>query len=300
MDQELSIVYDLHANLHGPISRKDDYLQSCIEKLEFILENSENVLFLGDVFEKARSEDYVKNMLLSTFNKYPKVQIYTILGNHDVDKNNTETLNNTSLGNLIFHRNVHLLTSDKIWNIAGMSIGVLDYDIAKAKKQEFSNPVDIVVGHHAYEWKRDLSQGIEEEDIIRYGAQIAFFGHDHEPHPVKNVNGTRIFRCGSTMRTALRDYTSRHKPSFCKVSRGMVKIVEIPHKPYEEIFRVEEKKEFKRCAKLVSEIKDFLASTEMKSSGNKSIEEVLTKDLKAPKAEIDYLRLVYRCNCIPF
>lgn len=303
MARRIGIVSDLHFMLRNPSSRKDSYYEACFQKFEFILNQCDTLILLGDVFDKARTEDIVKNRILTLLNAYKK-KVYVIPGNHDIEHDNIETLPNTSLGNLVYHNCVCMLTPERIWNIDGLTVGVLEYKIEEAKKQEFQE-LDIVIGHHAYEWGRDLSQGLEESDILRYNARFAFFGHDHQPYEPKQVGKTIIYRTGSIMRDALNAYTPNHHPSFMLFeekngSYGNPCEIEIPHNPVEDAFRIEEKKIFKKCNKLVSEIKNFLQGVKMDNSNKKTVGQILREDLNAPKEVVDYLQLVYRVNHLEF
>lgn len=300
MAQRIGFVSDLHLSLRNPSTRKDNYFEAGIAKLEFILQNCDIVVQLGDFFNKARTEDIVKNRVLDLISRYNK-PIYVVPGNHDIENDLLETLPNTSLMNLAYHNAVTLLTSDRVWNIGGLRIGVLDYDVDKAKKQSFEN-VDAVVGHHFYSWYRDPSKSIEEPDIAKYNTRYLFLGHDHEPHKAIQVGNTVIVRTGSILRTELNSYTPQMSPYFIVIDADIKspEVVEIPHTSFEDTFFYEEKKTFKKCAKLISDIKSFLQGIDLKPESKKSIGSILENDLKAPKEVVDYLQLVYRVNHVPF
>ena len=304
----VGIIYDLHARFSTPSMRTDNYFESCMSKLEYILQRIDIGIHLGDFFEKARTEDVVKNRILEILNRYDK-KLYTVLGNHDFERDVLETLPNTSLGNLLYHKQMTLLTPDRVWEIAGLKVGVLDYFIENAKKQSFDD-IDIVVGHHAYEWGRDPSKGIEEADIKRYNAKYAFFGHDHQPYDPKVVGKTTIYRCGSTMRTDAQAYTPTHIPSFIILEvdekkgkiLGEPKIVPIECAlPYEECFRVDQKRTFKKLARVMSDVKNLLDKMELDKTTNRlTIGTILKERLKAPDDIYNYLELVYRMNHLEF
>lgn len=304
MAPTIGICLDLHCRLTPPSSRKDDYFNACIKKLEFMLKNCDILLSAGDFFDKARSEDIVKNRVLSLLNTYD-TKIYIVPGNHDIENDNPETLPKTSLGNLAYHGKVTILTPDKIWEIAGLKVGVLPYHVEDAKKTKFDQHLDIVLGHHFYEWNRDLTKSIESVDVEKYNTDYLFLGHDHEPHPIKTLeftsHKTNIYRFGSVMRDSLNAYTENHIPKFVLFSREEgVKEIVLPHKPYMEIFRVEEKHNLKKCTKLMTDIKGFLESIDIKTTNQRTIGQILKNELKAPKEVQDYLYLVYRLHHLEF
>ena len=303
MAKRIGFALDLHCRLFNPSTRKDNYFEASMQKLEFLLQNCDVLIQAGDFFDKARTEDVVKNRILNLLNRY-KVPIYVVPGNHDVENDLLETLPNTSLANLAYHNAVTILTPDKIWNIEGLKIGVLDFYVEKAKKQSFDE-VDVVVGHHFYNWFRDPSKSIEPQDVDKYNTNYLILGHDHEPHEDLQLGNTIIIRTGSILRTELASYTNWHSPCFHIIEvngskYSPIKKIEIPYTPFELAFLHEEKKTFKKCAKLVSEIKAFLENIELQSENKKSIGEILIKELKAPKEVVEYLSLIYRCNHQPF
>ena len=274
---------DLHAALQNPTSRKDSYFDACINKLEFMLKSCDTLVLAGDLFHKARTEDVVKNRILKLLNHYGK-DVYTIIGNHDIEQDAMHTLPRTSLGNLAYHKCVTILNPDKIWNISGLKVGVLSYNIETAKSQTFESELDVVIGHHFYEWTRDLTKSIEESNVAQYNTRYLILGHDHEPHPNILVNNTTILRFGSVMRDRLQSYTPEHRPTMAvfELKRSKIENVvflEIPHTPFESAFRFEEKREFKKCTKLVSDIRGFLESMKLENTSKKTIGTVLKDNL---------------------
>lgn len=305
MAQRIGIVPDLHLRYLNPSTRKDNYFEAGMKKLEFILQNCNIIIQLGDFFDKSKTEDIVKNRVLALLNRYRK-PVYIVPGNHDIENDQIETLPNTSLMNLAYHGMVTILTPDRIWDVGGLKVGVLDYYIDAAKKQSFDEKVDIVVGHHFYDWFRDPSKGIEAQDIAKYNTNYLFLGHDHEHHEDLKIENTTIIRAGSIMRTELNSNMPKHIPSFHIIdtkNNGTFtepKRIEIPCTSWTEAFFYEEKKSFKKCAKLISDIKTFLEQVEMQPESKRTIGQILKEDLKAPKEIYEHLELIYRLNHLPF
>lgn len=299
MAERIGICLDLHCRLINPRSRKDDYFNSCMRKLEFMLQNCDVLLSAGDFFDKARTEDAVKNRILSLINRY-NTKIYIVPGNHDIENDEMDTLPKTSLGNLAYHKAVTILTSDRIWEISGLKIGVLPYDIEEAKKTKFSEHLDLVLGHHFYNWSYDLAKSIEPSEVEKYNTDYLFLGHDHEPHEIETVGSTKIYRMGSVMRDHLKEYSSSHVPKFILFDKENPAEVIIPHGSFEKVFRFEEKKHLKKCTKLMSDIKGFLESMDARTSSQRSIGQILKEELKAPKEIQDYLYLIYRLHHLEF
>ncbi len=296
---KVGICLDLHCRLINPRSRKDDYFNACIKKLEFMLKNCDILLSAGDFFDKSRTEDVVKNRVLSLLSRY-ETKIYVVPGNHDIENDEPGTLGKTSLGNLAYHKAVTILTPDRIWDIAGLRIGVLPYHIKDAKSIAFSEHTDLILGHHFYNWSQDLTQSIEPEDVEKYNTDYLFLGHDHEPHKIETVGKTKIYRMGSVMRDRLQAYSQTHVPKFVIFNKKEPIEVVLPHEPYEKVFRFEEKKYFKKCTKLMSDIKGFLDGINIKSENQRTIGSILKEELNAPEEVQEYLHLIYRLHHLEF
>lgn len=305
MAKRIGIFNDLHGRLLNPTSRKDNYFEACMNKLEYIVASVDVLFSTGDLFDKARTEDVVKNRMLAIFNKY-KIPVFIVPGNHDIEKDNLETLPRTSLGNLAYHKAITIMDPNKVYEVEGIKFGSLKYDIAEAKAQRFEN-VDIVLGHHFYDWWKDPEHKncLSAEDIANYNVPYIFLGHDHEPHQIVQIGNTLVYRTGSVMRQKLESYTEKHMPNFCKftVEDGIMSDITveiIPHTKFTDAFLVEEKRTFKKCTKLVSDIKSFLESIDLQTSSKKTIGQILRDPLKAPEEVIDYLQLIYRVNHLQF
>lgn len=98
-------VGDLHLSHAKPISRKDDYSKSMIEKIEQLVNlykeaQCDLVLFSGDVWHTTKQPNNYLVDVLQVFSQF-EGNAYTIVGNHDIVYARTDTVNKTPLGVLL-------------------------------------------------------------------------------------------------------------------------------------------------------------------------------------------------------
>ena len=89
--KNLAIIGDCHFHYKSPISRIDDYPNTCLEKLDTLLEICTNrdykhLVILGDVFNKPTQSIEYLYKVISKLDKFKKnnINVYSIYGNHDL------------------------------------------------------------------------------------------------------------------------------------------------------------------------------------------------------------------------
>ena len=99
----LTIAADLHLRHTNPISRSDNYAETCLRKLEQVVAfcNNKNsaLLIAGDTFEKPDNPIWFVNRVIEILNR-ADFPIYAIAGNHDLKYHNIENLKESSLWTL--------------------------------------------------------------------------------------------------------------------------------------------------------------------------------------------------------
>ena len=301
----INILGDIHLYEIAPSGRKDDYLNACLMKLHqvFYSSTSKINLSLGDIFHKPCVADSTKNKLLELI-KDAEIELHICMGNHDIFKDNVETLPKTSLGNLVQHEAVKIMYPGELYDIDGFKVSVLPFHIEDAQNYKPDFHSDIMLGHHFYNWTRDPKQSLMPEHIEQLNTEFLVLGHDHEPHDPEQLVNTTILRPGSIMRTELKAYTLQHHPKYyvLEKEKGKISITEhiIPHEPANAIFKIQEKQDLKHCAKLMTEIKDLLDKTEITNNGKRGLRDILVSELNAPQDVVDYLALVHRVNRMEF
>ena len=99
----LTIISDLHLRHTNPISRSDNYAETCLRKLEqvvaFCNTRGSTLLIGGDIFDKPDNPIWFVNRVIEILNRC-QVAIYVIAGNHDLKYHNLENLKESSLWTL--------------------------------------------------------------------------------------------------------------------------------------------------------------------------------------------------------
>ena len=103
--KNLAILGDLHFSCKSPISRIDDYSNTCLEKLDTLLEiclnrDYKDVVILGDFFNKpSQPIEYLYKVITKLDNfKKNNINVYSIYGNHDLIFDKLDRAPKTSLG----------------------------------------------------------------------------------------------------------------------------------------------------------------------------------------------------------
>lgn len=85
------VIFDVHVSDKPPATRKDNYKEAILRKLDFIISNSNTlkydaILMVGDLFHKkipSHNSHSLVSSLIKVFEK-SKAPIYIIAGNHDI------------------------------------------------------------------------------------------------------------------------------------------------------------------------------------------------------------------------
>ena len=98
-DESIAFMLDIHADSVSPSSRIDDIQETILEKLESVRESCKSHkvkhLFLaGDIHNRVATTHNVVNQLGAEFLKFKQdgVELYSILGNHDIVRNSLEAI----------------------------------------------------------------------------------------------------------------------------------------------------------------------------------------------------------------
>ena len=76
--------------------RQDDFLNTVLEKLDYVANNNDYVLICGDLFHASHNPTYIFYRMYQLFNKH-KGKFHAIPGNHDLDGDSLESFNELSL-----------------------------------------------------------------------------------------------------------------------------------------------------------------------------------------------------------
>lgn len=100
---KLTCLSDLHLRHTNPISRSDNYAETCLSKLEQVVRHCNKVgstlLIAGDLWDKPDNPIWFVNRVIDILNRCEGA-IYAIAGNHDLKYHNLENLKESSLWTL--------------------------------------------------------------------------------------------------------------------------------------------------------------------------------------------------------
>lgn len=197
---KLYFVGDVHLQEQSPISRKDSYPTSILNKLTEIgklveKNNIDAVIFSGDIFStSAITLKYFKRCV-KAFRDIP-CPCYSIVGNHDIPRNNLDLMEDSPL-DLLFSVGVlrHLDTLE----YDGVTIKGIDYtqDLVKVERPDRYN---VLVAHKYFNTPLFGKDNITPEELESLDYDMVFLGHAHDDYPDQLVGKTKLFRIGSLSR----------------------------------------------------------------------------------------------------
>lgn len=234
-------ITDLHCKSASNV-RTGDFMEDICNKLQFVVnyanENGASILIGGDLFDKPSVPDIVKNKIIPILLE-SKNPIYSINGNHDVLFSSDELAEKTSYY-LLDKANI-------IQDFTGTTIELDNVIISNEIPVIQRGKPQIIVFHGFLnqddgKWTfhyQDIEAGITDKVYI-------LLGHDHvEYEPLKFQDNIKIFRPGSFTRVTREDASMR-QPKLLHIKvlddRLVNKLVEIPARPFSEIFHVKESK----------------------------------------------------------
>lgn len=300
-NEAIAVVGDLHMDSQTPSSRIDDIQETLIDKLEdmrvkCIERNVKHVFFLGDIFNRIACPHTCVNLLGEKFLDFKKsgMELYSILGNHDIVRNSLEAMEKSPIQTLFsFGVLTHINTGNPVIINDDTLITPVDYteEIPEANKDFKYN---ILLAHAFYDMGKLLDDGkhnIRGEDVKKLHYNMMFLGHDHEEYPVQVNSGTIIVRSGSILRGTSHNYNFTRKPKFIvlhnlnNITRDSIEEVELRHKEYKDIASeyVLNKKRFDSYSGLqdvLSNLAEKLSSVDENEEDR--IYEIIKSDSKLP------------------
>ncbi len=227
-------VGDVHLKGSNPISRKDNYAEVILNKIKFIRDyantiDCSSIIFLGDIFDTVNTSLQYFSHCLSLFKEISGlgIDLYTIVGNHDLRYDSMETLPITPLGILLESGAIKLLDSLTIDDVYIQGCHFPD----SPKNNPNVDLYSILLLHRFYESGFN-EEPITKENVISLGYDTYILGHDHRPYStinVEDVKDIKIFRPGSLARNSSDSYNKLRKP------RILVMNTETKNFYYEEV-----------------------------------------------------------------
>lgn len=221
-NEGIAIISDLHIDNRTPTSRIDNILETCLEKLDDILakcikEEVRLLIFEGDVFDRLTVSHETVNRFGQKMLEYKKhnIDIYSIIGNHDIYRNGLEEFERTPLQTM-FGFGIITCFDEEILINNRVLITPCQYT-EQPKEADNKYPVNILVAHMFYgkpELIDDGKHNLDNKDVLQLGYDYILLGHDHEEFPPVQIGKTTIYRHGSVMRNSMHLYNFNRIPKF--------------------------------------------------------------------------------------
>ena len=287
---KIAIVGDPHITEYIR-ERKDDYLQAVLCKLEYIAENNDKVILLGDLFERPTNSDYLFYRVYSLMKRHDG-KFMSILGNHDVIHHNYDLLKKTTIGSLGKTGVLRILRDN-------FSLGGLDFVVSLCRREMSEIPVDetnskILLGHNYLEM--DEHESFTREEIRNLNYNLVFLGHDHSPHDDEFLGHSILVRMGNLTRKDAQQYNESRDIKYVQLDSetGEYEYKYIPGsivKPSSEVFYPNTfgKKKIERVQIDYAQMGKLLERFSKQSGGNNSLDATL-KRIGTPMRSIDFIK----------
>ena len=272
---------DIHISDQGPISRKDNYKETILNKLEQVKDLCETlridlVLISGDIFHiktPTKNSHFLVSQLITLFKSYP-CPIYTIFGNHDLRHNNIQTLINQPLNTLLKSGACNLITDNIFSENNSIRIFSVDFlqnpEYASFNKESMGEKVQIVVAHvTASSTFTDLfgERVYSYQELSKCSPDVFVFGHYHPDQDIEVINNKHFINVGSISRGSLKKDELNRIPScgYIEVDDSFnisTKKIPLTVLTPDEIFDVDlkqkEEKETEEIQRFITELKGKL------------------------------------------
>jgi len=247
----LLVIGDPHLEGRTPGFRKDDYPTVVFDKLAWCLDYALNnrllPVILGDLFDKPRDNpNWMIGRLLDLFHLH--FEVLGLYGNHDVHYN-PELTEHDSFSLLVKAGRIRLVDADNPWRgtIGGRSVlvggssyrqPIPDRLPAAFASTGDGSPLAIWLTHHDINIPGYDEGWIKPHEIE--GVALVINGHIHRRLDNVQAGNTLWVTPGNISRRTRSDASRAHVPAALRVDiepRNVELLhVEIPHRPYEEVF----------------------------------------------------------------
>jgi len=292
---EYLLMGDIHLSDRPPSSCTDSYQDDIFDLLRHVGtiaadRRSAGVIWAGDVFHHktpGRTSHRTVIDLIALLFDYP-CPTYVVPGNHDMLHDRLDSIDNTQpLGVVIASGALRLLNG---WMNSG---GDLVYGVPWLMRF-----TDDAVESAFADWRHLNPEGaaalcVTHAPLYPVGRELAYenypagkwawamgghgsvyYGHVHEPHGIHQVGGVTFCNAGALSRGSLHEHNLTRPVQIAAWSAdtGTFALLDLPHKPAEEVFRLVEAKQA-RTAQV--ELDRFLDSVGQARLEITSIEAVL-------------------------
>lgn len=296
---------DLHARERNPRCRTDNFFETFIEKLRWVIFKANEkevdiIVFPGDVFDSFRASDNLKRSLINVLQFSEATGILTISGQHD-QRHHSLDLSNTPLGVLGAAGIVDILFAKYGFSdcmFYGQSYGE---DLPEIEEEDYFN---ILITHRMIIKSKKLWTGqtdfITAKNLLKTTKfDLIVSGDNHQFFTEKFVDTDKagrkrrgkdrwLINCGSLMRQNIDQ--ADHEPAVVlfDTETRIPEILKIPIQPSNEIMELEKYEEKKeRNEKLDGYIESLSQDTEYEGFGFSENLDVYCKENNVEKSVVN-------------
>lgn len=233
---------DPHIAASPPGFRLDEYCETVLQKLSFCLrvaaERSCLPIILGDLFHVPR--DNPNSLLVALMELFREQVPWVLVGNHD--KHEARLTRDVSLAVLDAAGVIRLIESEG--PVASLNIGgkrVLlgaspDWTPLPSKVDALDHDFVVWLTHHDLRFPGYEPGRTDLREIP--GVDLVVNGHIHTPKPPERRGKTLWLNPGSIVRINRSQFSRNIRPVMTLLHPQVpnVEIIEIPHKPFDEVF----------------------------------------------------------------
>lgn len=214
--KKLLFIGDPHFNSSNPISRADNYREITMNKLIqlkniCINNNIDTLITTGDMFSMLDQSLIYMNQIIDILRdfKNKNIQVLTIIGNHDLPRNNLEFIKNSPVYTLIRSGLIHWIAEKDFLTPIQLNDTWCLYGLDYSQKELLSqinyqdNKKNILVMHYGTD-NTVPADNIPIENLLKFDLVVS--GHDHHFYEPLKESNTLILRPGSLTRTTREKY----------------------------------------------------------------------------------------------
>lgn len=291
----LLVIGDPHIEGRSPGFRIDDFPQAILQKLRWCLEHARKnkllPVFLGDFFDKPRDNPtWLIGELIEMLMPWPAIGIY---GNHDcADPTLGE---NDSLTILIKSGCFQLVSENDYWTgliegrrvvVGGSSYRqpipqIFDTDNVPKDSMFEEQPTVVWLSHHDIDIGNYKNGKFGPYEMIN--VDLLINGHIHRPATPVKKGQTTWMNPGNITRRSRSEQSQKHVPTVLHVtfpeSGFKTETIEVPHRPFEEVFLLDENESVADDETRSSFVSGLSALTKRRTSSGAGLIDFLDKNL---------------------
>lgn len=295
---EIICVGDIHVSDHAPVNCHDSYTDDIVDMLVWIAgeaarRGADAVVWAGDIFHHkspSKNSHALVLKMVGVVREYEKVGIplWIVTGNHDISNNRIESVREKQPLGVLFEAGARELDG---WHPSLPLYGVpwqaewsetLDeaFEEFRADPPEFvtdrSRTLAVthasifppaIVGNVPYEHlpAEDVARAMGNEGCL-------YYGHIHDYHGIFEAEGVTFANMGAISRGSLTESNTNRKILVASwTDHSGFEIVQVPHKPADEVFKLEQAAEKKSAEHGISSFLSSVGAAAIEISSTASV-----------------------------